>query len=69
MLVLLAIASVSAQAPAATHFAVQAKATIRIVSAASAADEWKSNATRHKREILIREPDGRTTRVRLVEHE
>jgi hypothetical protein len=69
MLLLLAIASASSQAPRNVHLVPQAKASVRIVRAVSAAEEWKSDETRHKREVLIREPDGTMTRVRLIEHE
>lgn len=69
MLLLLALASASSQVPEAVHIVAEAKATVRIVSAVSAAEEWKSSETKHKREILIRERDGRTTRLRLIEHE
>jgi hypothetical protein len=69
MLLLLAIASASSQPPPKVHLVAQAKASVRIVRAVSAAEEWKSDETRHKHEVLIRESDGTTTRVRLIEHE
>jgi hypothetical protein len=31
--------------------------------------DWKEARSGHKREILVKEADGRTTRLRLIEHE
>lgn len=77
MIILLALASAapnSAAAPPAAQTAARSAATVqasvRIVHAASASPkDWKEAAPGHRREILIREADGRTTRLRLIEHE
>lgn len=41
---------------------------VRQAARASAA-EWKRADARHTRELLIKEKDGTTTRVRLIEYQ
>jgi hypothetical protein len=48
----------------------QAIAAVRILKAASASEkDWLSETAAHRREIMVRERDGRLTAVRLIEHE
>lgn len=52
------------------HIERQAVATVRVLTSASAsAKDWESTPEAQRREILIRETDGRITRLRLIEHE
>jgi len=63
-LLALAAAAVSQPAPA------QAVATVRILRAASASrKDWTSAPAMRRREVRVREKDGRTTLVRLIEYE
>lgn len=49
---------------------VQAIATVRIVRSLSTSEkDWLSQPADRRRQILIREKDGRITTVRLIEHE
>ena len=70
MLFILFLASAPAeQARPALAFA-QAKISVRILEAKPASREWREqDGTAHKRVVLIREADGRVTRLRLIEHE
>jgi len=48
----------------------QAIATVRILRPLSASEkDWLSGSAAHRREIMVREKDGRLTAVRLIEHE
>ena len=48
----------------------QAIATVRILRSLSASEkDWLSGSATHRREIMVREKDGRLTAVRLIEHE
>lgn len=77
MIMLLALSSSAPDAAAASplaaraaHAAVTAGASVRLLTPASASQrDWKKADLTHKREILVREADGRTTRLRLIEHE
>ena len=66
MFVLLALAAtVAAPAPSAA-----AQATVRILRPVTASErEWKQTPSPHKREIIVKEADGRMTRLRGIEHE
>lgn len=47
-----------------------ASATVRILHSASAsANDWSKPGAAHKREILIREADGKLTPLRIIEYE
>ncbi|MGN6850647.1 MAG: hypothetical protein ACTHJK_14420 [Sphingomicrobium sp.] len=70
----LALIASAPQAPPAAS--VQATATIRIVQGSSAsAKDWNAASRNrsadggHARELIVREPDGRTSLLRLIEHE
>lgn len=75
MIALIAIAAILPVAPAAAVPVAapqrrQASASARVVRAASASQkDWDSAAAGHRREVLLREKDGRTTLVRMIEHE
>jgi hypothetical protein len=48
----------------------QAIATVRILKPVSASEkDWLADTAAHRREIMVREKDGRLTAVRLIEHE
>ena len=78
MILLLALAAVAAPqaapdpgrpSPSAT-VAASASATVRILHSATASSkDWSRPARGQKREVLVREADGRVTRLRLIEHE
>lgn len=69
MLMFLALAAAAAtETP--PRVASTAEASVRLLHAQSASKkDWEAADTSHKREILVRESDGRMTRVRLIEHE
>ena len=67
---LLLLAAASTQPPPVRVGAArEARATGRIVRFEQVSREWNDRAPVQRREILIRESDGRMTRLRLVEHE
>jgi hypothetical protein len=67
MILLLALGAAAAAAP---RVATAAQAMVRVLRPVSASErDWKEARSGHKREILVREADGRTTRLRLIEHE
>ncbi len=67
MVLLLALGAAAAAAP---RVATAAQATVRVLRPVSASErDWKEARSGHKREILVKEADGRTTRLRLTEHE
>jgi len=50
--------------------AVQALASARLVRAASSSEmDWRSVSTRHRRQRVVREADGRLTMLRIIDHE
>ena len=72
MLTLAATAAVAATPPARfspspTTVAI-AHVTVRVLRSGRTGEREWTDAV-HKREILVREEDGRTTRLRLIEHE
>ena len=68
MLMFLALAAAATEAP--PRVASTAEASVRLLHAQSASKkDWEAADPSHKREILVRESDGRMTRVRLIEHE
>ena len=68
MFVLLALAATVAAPPPAPSAAAQA--TVRILRPVTASErEWKQTPSPRKREIIVKEADGRMTRVRVIEHE
>jgi len=70
MLFILFLVSAAAAEPKPALAIAQARASVRILQAKPASEEWKEeDGGVHKREILVREADGRVTRLRLVEHE
>ena len=68
VLLLLSLAVAVGDAPAPTANAQAMVRVLRRTARASEAD-WKRAVPLHKSEILIKEKDGRTTRLRLVEYE
>jgi hypothetical protein len=72
MILLIASAASVATARTATSLEsarVQAVATTRIVKAVSASAQDWDVAAAHRREIRIHEQDGRTTLLRVIDHE
>jgi len=78
MILLLALAAVAAPQAApdpgrpspSAAVAASASATVRILHSATASSkDWSRPAGGQKREVLVREADGRVTRLRLIEHE
>lgn len=68
MIVLLALAATAIAAPRPPSAAAQA--TVRVLRPVTASErEWKQTPSPHKREIIVKEADGRMTRVRVIEHE
>jgi hypothetical protein len=69
MLALLVLAEVTTRPPMQTG--TPATASVRIERAAAIAreDQWDKVPRRNRREIIRREPDGRITVVRVIEHE
>jgi hypothetical protein len=68
MLVLLALSAASV--PTATKVESNAQATVRVLKSASASKAaWATSASPHKKEVLVKEDDGRLTLVRIVEFE
>ena len=68
MLVLLALSAASAGS--ATKVESNALARVRVLRAVSASKaEWAKSASPHKKVILVKEPDGQVTLVRVVEYE
>jgi hypothetical protein len=48
----------------------QAIATVRILQSVSASErDWRAAPAIHRRQILVREKDGRLTQVRVIEYE
>jgi hypothetical protein len=76
MIVLLALAAAAPSAPpppadrAPSSAVASARASVRILHSGSASQkDWSDSPPSRKREILIREADGRTVRLRLVEYQ
>lgn len=68
--VILLLALSHASAVAAAEPVSTAKATVRVLQPVSASkNQWDRPDTRHKREVLVKEADGRITRMRLIENE
>jgi hypothetical protein len=68
MLALLALSAASAGS--ATKVESNAQARVRVLRAASASKtEWAKSASPHKKVVLLKEPDGQLTLVRIVEYE
>lgn len=69
MLMFLALAAAAAPGTP-PPVASTAQASVRLLHAQSASKkDWEAADPSHKREILVKEADGRMTRVRLIEHE
>ena len=68
VLLLVPLASAASQPPPAV---ATAHATVRVVGRAAHASEadWKRADARHTRELLVKEKDGSTTRLRLIEYQ
>lgn len=67
MIVLLALSATAAAAP---RVSAEARASVRVLRPVTASErDWKDARSVHKREVLFKEPDGRTIRLRLIEHE
>jgi hypothetical protein len=68
VLVLLALSAASVNSVTRVESTAQAK--VRVLKAATASKaEWARSATPHKKEVLVKEADGRLTLVRIVEYE
>jgi len=59
-----------ARVPPASSAVASARASVRILHSGSASlKEWNAAQQGERREILVREADGRTVRLRLVEYQ
>jgi hypothetical protein len=64
VLLLAALAAVSQPSPA------QAKASVRIIQAVRATSaDWEKLPPGRRREVVVRETDGRPVKIRLIEFE
>ena len=67
---MLALFVMSAAAISVTRVESNAHVKVSVLTAVTAAREaWLKSASPHKREILVKEPDGKLTLVRVVEYE
>ena len=56
--------------PPGTQVSSAAQASARVLHAARASEsQWRASDARHVREILVKEADGRMSRLRLIEYE
>lgn len=70
MLFILLLASAPAERASPALTLAQARVSVRILQGKPASREWgEEEVTAHKRVVLIREADGRVTRLRMIEHE
>jgi len=66
----MALALAAATAPAAVRPTPQARATVRVLTpGTSTVREWDEAPASRRREIVVQEPDGRRTRLRLIDFE
>jgi hypothetical protein len=68
MLLLVPLASAASEPAPATASAQATVQVLRRVARASDAD-WKRADARQTREVLVKEKDGTTTRLRLIEYQ
>jgi len=67
VIAVLVLASAAAPPP---PVAAISQATVRVMRASRASEaEWKRADPAHRREILVRQADGSTTRLLVIDHE
>jgi hypothetical protein len=68
MLVLLVLSAASL--PSIRKAELNAQVSVRVLRAVTASKtEWNKSASPHRKEILVKEPGGKLTRVRIIEYE